>query len=128
MKKEMSWIAAPTFQYVANKPLNLATLSSACGVRNLATDALDQAGLSWREVFVGGGVSAVSAAINAGLAATVLARRLMPVGAIDIGDAFGLPSLPNSKVTVKRRRRDHRVNASIDLLLRTFQGTVARRR
>ena len=125
-EEKMSWLAASSFEYAPHQPLKLATLSSACGVRDLVVEALDGAGLDWNESFVGGGVSAVSAAVNAGLAITVLAHRLMPIGSIDVGGKFNLPKLPNSQVAIKRRRRDIQINASIDLFLRAFQNFAIR--
>jgi hypothetical protein len=40
--------------------------SKPCSVRSMAVDTLDSAGIAWTEVFVGGGVSAIGAAVSAG--------------------------------------------------------------
>jgi hypothetical protein len=39
--------------------LRVATFSSACRIRELALRRLDEAGIRWCEVFVGGGILAV---------------------------------------------------------------------
>ncbi|WP_108882349.1 LysR substrate-binding domain-containing protein [Anderseniella sp. Alg231-50] len=121
-EEPVSWLAAPQFLHRKGEPLSIATLSSACGLRTLATHALDDAGIDWRETFVGGGVAAVGAAACAGLCVTVLATRLAPAGTVDIGGKLDLPALPHSQVTAKVRRRDRRTNEAINLFLAAFRG------
>src|SRR6478609_3151610 len=82
---EFGWFAARRFAAPRGASLPLATLAPPCGVRAIAVRALDKAGISWRERFVGGGVTAVAAAALAGLAIAPLARRIAPPGLIDIG-------------------------------------------
>jgi DNA-binding transcriptional LysR family regulator len=48
------WFAAQGFEHRQGEPLRLAALNPTCGVRNLATRALDAAGIGWTEVFLGG--------------------------------------------------------------------------
>src|SRR3989344_3090397 len=57
----------------------LATLAGPCGVRAMAGQALDAGGIAWAEVFVGGGVAAVAAAVMAGLGVAALAPRMLPL-------------------------------------------------
>jgi len=57
--ERFGWFAAPTWQHSAGTPLRMATMAAPCGVRHLATRALDAACIDWTEVFVGGGVMAV---------------------------------------------------------------------
>ncbi|MFC7553816.1 hypothetical protein ACFQU7_18715 [Pseudoroseomonas wenyumeiae] len=64
----------------------MATLAEPCGVRALAGQVLDAAGIAWTEIFVGGGVPAVVAAVTAGLGVAALAPRMLPLGAVDVGD------------------------------------------
>src|SRR5262245_7366986 len=90
---EFAWFAAPSFERRAGEALRVASLAPPCGVRAIALRALDSARIPWREVFVGGGVTAVVAAVNAGLAVAVLARRVAPAGCIDVGGKFKLPRL-----------------------------------
>ncbi len=51
------WFAAPAFDHRQGQPLRLASLTTSCSVRNMATRALDAAHISWIEVFVGGGAA-----------------------------------------------------------------------
>ncbi|WP_229722772.1 LysR family transcriptional regulator [Xylophilus rhododendri] len=97
------WYAAPHWQAVHGEPLRLASQAPPCGVRALALDLLDQAGIAYREVFLGGGVTALRAAVTAGLAVAALGQRAAPVGAIDVGAALGLPALPVADVVLHSR-------------------------
>ncbi|RTL50231.1 MAG: LysR family transcriptional regulator [Bradyrhizobiaceae bacterium] len=95
---EMGWFASPSLTWRAGEKLPLATLASGCGVRAVVVRALDKARIPWTETFIGGGVTAVVAAAQAGLGVAPLARRIAPAGLMDIGGARGLPKLPASRV------------------------------
>lgn len=119
-----AWVAAPSFEWHEDEPIPLASLAPPCGVRAVGIRALDAARLPWREVIVGGGVAAVAAAVSAGLAVAVLARRLAPIGSIEIGAKFGLPRLPRSKVVLYSRVRDPRTNAALRTVAAVFRGAI----
>jgi DNA-binding transcriptional LysR family regulator len=104
----LSWLATPAWLPRVGEPLALALLSPPCNVRDVALRALTEAGVAWQEVFVGGGVAAVGAAVAAGLAVSPLARRVAPRGLLDVGARLGLPTLPESRVTLHSRVRDPR--------------------
>ena len=91
-EERFGWFAAPHWQHRAGSTLPLATLAEPCGVRAMAGKLLDAAAIPWREVFVGGGVAAVSAAVVAGLGVAALAPRMLPWGAVDVGARLGLPA------------------------------------
>ena len=97
-EEKMGWFAAPHWQPQPGRPLPLAMFSSVCAIRELAVRRLDDAGIVWAEVFIGGGVNAVAAAISAGLAISALLNRVRPPGAIDIGKQLDLPNLPLAQV------------------------------
>jgi DNA-binding transcriptional LysR family regulator len=117
-----AWFAAPSFQRRSGEPLRLANLAPPCGVRALAIRALDSARISWCETFVGGGLAAVTAAVTAGLAVAVLARRVAPAGCIDVGKNFGLPRLPRTRVMLYSRVSDARGKAALRVLSAVFRG------
>lgn len=119
---KVGWFASPTFKHRLGEPLRLATLSESCGMRTLATKALDKADISWREAFVGGGVLAVGAAASAGLAVATLAARLAPPGTVEVGAQFELPALPPSKVIAKIRVRDRQSKDAIKTFLAAFRS------
>ena len=100
--------------------MKLATLAAPCGIRAIATDALDAAGIAWTEVFVGGGVMAVGAAVSAGLAVAALAQRVAPAGAVEVGEQLGLPPLPASKVVLHTRLSDPRSQETLRAVSSAF--------
>lgn len=122
--EKFGWYAAPGWQHRAGEPLPLATLAEPCGVRIMAGQLLDEAGVPWTEIFVGGGVAAVSAAVTAGLGISALARRMLPLGAIDVGPKLGLPELPSLPVLLHSRVRKGRPHDALAVLAAAFRSAV----
>lgn len=118
------WFAAPRFVWPRGDALQLATLAPPCGVRAIAVRALDKAGIPWIEAFVGGGVTAVVAAAQAGLAVAPLARRIAPPGLVDIGLVQKLPTLGTSKVMLHSKVSDPAKLAALRTLAATFRSVV----
>jgi DNA-binding transcriptional LysR family regulator len=121
---EFGWFAAPSFNWAAGERLPIATLAPSCGVRAIAVRALDKAKLPWTETFIGGGVTAVVAAAEAGLGAAPLARRIAPPGLIDIGAAYKLPKLGKSKVMLYSRVSDAAQLAALRTISAAFRKIV----
>jgi DNA-binding transcriptional LysR family regulator len=126
MEERFGWFASPLWKHRQGEPLRLATMAAPCGVRATATQVLDQAGIAWTEVFVGGGVLAVGAAVTAGLGVAALARRVAPVGSIDIGDQLGLPPLPASEVMLHTRLTDRRLRDTLRALTAGLKSAAQR--
>ena len=139
-EEQLGWFAAPHWQHRADEPLPLATLAEPCGVRALAAKRLDESAVPWREVFVGGGVAAVAAAVMAGLGVAALAPRMLPFGAADVGPDCGCPrcracrccctrapgaAAPSRRSPRCRRRSRARYAASV--LFRRYARTQAAR-
>ena len=123
-EEPFGWFAAPGWQHRAGEPLPLATLAEPCGVRAMAGQALDAAGMAWAEVFVGGGVAAVAAAVMAGLGVAALAPRMLPLGAVDVGARLGLPALPRLPVLLHTRTQDGRPCDALTALSAAFRSAV----
>ena len=123
-EEPFGWFAAPGWQHRAGEPLPLATLAEPCGVRAMAGQALDTAGIAWAEVFVGGGVAAVAAAVMAGLGVAALAPRMLPLGAVDVGARLGLPALPRLPVLRHTRTHDGRPRDALTALSAAFRSAV----
>jgi DNA-binding transcriptional LysR family regulator len=119
--ERFGWFAAESFEHRQGEPLRLAALSPTCGVRNNATQALDAAGIQWTEVFLGGGPSAVHAAVAAGLAIAPLSHRIAPAGTVDVGERLGLPPLPTSEVVLHSSLTDPRSRAALRVLATAFR-------
>ena len=123
-EEQFGWLAAPGWQHRAGEPLPLATLAEPCGVRAMAGRSLDAAGMAWAEVFVGGGVAAVAAAVMAGLGVAALAPRMLPLGAVDVGTRLALPALPRLPVLLHTRIRDGRPRDALAALSAAFRSAV----
>lgn len=106
--EHFGWFAAPDFYHREGEPLRLAALAPCCGVRDIATQSLDDAGIAWVEVFVGGGHAAVMAAVSAGLAVAALSCRLAPSDTVEVSRRFDLPELPSSRIMLHSKLTDQR--------------------
>ncbi|RAI44627.1 LysR family transcriptional regulator [Rhodoplanes roseus] len=124
LEDEFGWIGAPDFVRRPGEPLRLAAQAEPCSVRVMAVRALTEAGIPWTEVFVGGGVATIGAAVAAGLAVAALARRVAPAGTIDHGPALGLPKLPRRKVALHATTSDREARAVLKLLAAAFRATA----
>lgn len=123
-EEPFGWFASPNWQRRANEPLPLATLAEPCGVRAMAGRLLDDAEIPWREVFVGGGVTAVAAAVMAGLGIAALAPRMLPFGAVDVGAKLGLPELARLPVLLHTRVHSGRAHDALDTLCAAFRSVI----
>jgi DNA-binding transcriptional LysR family regulator len=95
-------------------------------VRAHAIRKLEQAKIPWTETFTGGGVTAIAAAVTAGLAVAPLARRVAPAGTTDVGPALSLPSLGRSKVMLHSRVSDARARAALRAMAAAFRGVTSK--
>jgi len=123
-EEQFGWFAAPSWQHRAGEPLPIATLAEPCGVRAMAGQLLDAAGVPWTEIFVGGGVAAVAAAVMAGLGVAALAPRMLPLGAVDVGAKLGLPELPRLPVLLHSRVKAGRPRDALVALSAAFRSAV----
>lgn len=123
-EEQFGWFAAPSWQHRAGEPLPICTLAPPCGVRVVAGQLLDEAGIAWTEIFVGGGVAAVSAAVMAGLGVAALAPRMLRFGAVDVGAKLGLPDLPRLPVVLHSRAKEGRPREALVALSAAFRSAV----
>jgi DNA-binding transcriptional LysR family regulator len=119
--EHFGWFAAPGFYHQPGKPVRLAALAPCCGVRDIAIRALSGADIEWSEVFVGGGHSAVMAAVSAGLAVAALSCRLAPPDAVEVGQRLGLPALPSSRIMLHSTLTDHRSRDALRTLVAVYR-------
>ncbi|TDR82982.1 LysR family transcriptional regulator [Paludibacterium purpuratum] len=119
--EEYGWYASPDFDCAPDTPLPLASISPLCGVRNLAIHALEKTSLRWTEVFIGGNMQAVMAAVSAGLAVGAFPRRLAKPALIDVADRFGLPSLPSSSIVMLSSLSDRSTREALHTVATAFR-------
>jgi DNA-binding transcriptional LysR family regulator len=124
LAEAFGWMGVPGFEWQPGEPLRVAAATTSCGIRNMAIDALDAAGIAWREVFLGGGVPTVAAAVAAGLAVAALSRRVAPPGVIDLGPQLGLPSLPAHDLVLVSRANVSWAGASLRTLAAAIRATA----
>jgi DNA-binding transcriptional LysR family regulator len=120
-EERFGWFAVPEFEHRGGEPLRLASLSASCGVRNAATRALDAASMAWVEVFLGGGMAAVIAAVSAGIAVGAFAHRVAPAGVVEVSERLGLPSLPPSQIVLHSNLSDARSRSALRTLTAAFR-------
>jgi DNA-binding transcriptional LysR family regulator len=123
-EEPFGWMAGPDFNRSPGEPLRLATQAEPCSVRAMAIDALDGAGIPWTEVFVGGGIATIGAALSAGLAVAALARRVAPVDTVDLGSRLGLPPLPAREVVLYSQPSDARTRRALRTLGAAFAAAA----
>lgn len=119
--EHFGWFAALGFNQRSGDPLRLAALAPCCGVRDIATRALSDAGIEWTEVFVGGGHAAVVAAVSAGLAVAAFSCRLAPADTVEVGQPFGLPELPASRIMLHSTLSDQRSREALRTLAAAYR-------
>jgi DNA-binding transcriptional LysR family regulator len=119
--ERFGWFATSDFVHRKGEPLRLAALSPTCGVRDIATRALDAAGIPWIEVFLGGGSSVVSDAVSAGLATAAFSYRLAPVNTVEVSERFGLPPLPSSEIILLSTLSDTKSRDALRTLAAAFR-------
>ena len=124
LAEAFSWMAAADFEHRPGEPLRLASQAEPCSVRGMALAALDAAGIPWTEVFVGGGIPTIGAAVSAGIAVAALARRVAPAGTVDVGPQLGLPLLPSRDVVLHANLADRQARSSLRTLAAAIRSTA----
>ncbi len=91
----MAWIGDRERSWSAGEPVPLAVFEPPCVFRQPATAALDAAGIPWRIAFSSPSLSALWAAVDAGLGITVRTGISLPSHLHVLGARDGLPPLPS---------------------------------
>lgn len=113
----------------AGAPVSLVLLDAPCLLRDMASNALDAAGIAWRHAFTSASLSALWAASAAGLGLTVRTPIGMPAS-LRILDPqeTGLPRLPSIGLSLYRAQAiaGPAVQRLEELLLQSVQEAVKR--
>lgn len=112
------WVASETFDVMVD-PLPLVLFTAPCTWRDLIQAALGAAGRRCRIVFESGSLTAVHAAVRAGLGVTALLPTAMAPGLINAPISQRLPPLPNIEIGLARwigSEGDGLVNAVEEML------------
>ena len=87
------WAGARQLSLLPGQPLPLALHPVNCPCRHLGIEALEAAGRPWRAVFTSTSLHAVEAAVESGLALSVLEQERLTPAMRQPGEAEGLPPL-----------------------------------
>lgn len=101
------WMGPAQGDAAARDPLPLALFAEGCICRAWTIEALSRAGRVWRVASTGSSLASVLAAVRAGLGVTALPQESLAPGLRVLGEAEGLPTLPDLEmrlVRVSRRR------------------------
>jgi len=96
----MAWIGGREPCWSAGEPVPLAVFEPPCVFRQPATAALDTAGIPWRIAFSSPSLSALWAAVDAGLGITVRTGIIRPDHLRRLGRRDGLPPLPEIELSL----------------------------
>jgi DNA-binding transcriptional LysR family regulator len=115
--EHFTWMAAPGLQVPDDEPLPLAIQPAPCGMRSMVSNALQAHDRAWREAFVGSGILAIGAAVEAGIGIGAMVGRMAPANCEDVTTRFGLPELSMRDVVLYTTHHDAQVRGLIDTLV-----------
>ena len=101
-QEPLLWIASASHQVEGEEILPLALSKAPCVWRSAALDALSAIGRKYRVLYTSGNSTAVAAAVQAGLAVTVLAESALRPGMRVLSEADGFPRLPSCRIGIIR--------------------------
>lgn len=100
--EQLLWVTSGRHGVHDESPVPLALGRHTCAWRSAATEALSEAGRSFRMAYVSWYSTAVSAAVMAGLAVSVLPESAVRTGMRILGSRDGFPALPTCKIGLMR--------------------------
>jgi len=104
-QEPLLWVGSAQHDIASEEVLPLALSKAPCMWREAAVAALTGAGRRYRVLYQSSNATAVSAAVLAGLAVSVLAESALRRGMRVLGEADGLPRLPNCEIGIIRSAR-----------------------
>jgi DNA-binding transcriptional LysR family regulator len=105
-QEPLLWVGSSQHDVVGQEEILPLALSKApCIWRDAAVAALTGVGRKYRVLYQSANATAVSAAVLAGLAVSVLAESALRRGMRVLGEADGLPRLPNCEIGIVRAPR-----------------------
>lgn len=102
LKREpVIWATAGNHDAHLRRPLPLALFQEPCEFRTWGIRALDQAGVDYRVAYCSVNMTALFAAVHAGLAVTLVVESSMTHGMRVLGPEEGFPSLPMATIALQ---------------------------
>jgi DNA-binding transcriptional LysR family regulator len=104
-REPLLWVASAQHEVADQEILPLALSKPPCMWRDEAIGALTGAGRRYRVLYQSANATAISAAVLAGLAVSIVAESALRRGMRVLGEAEGLPRLPNCEIGIIRSPR-----------------------
>ncbi|MGR8919288.1 MAG: LysR substrate-binding domain-containing protein [Gammaproteobacteria bacterium] len=104
-REPLVWVSAPLAEPFEGGEVSLVASPQPCVYRERAIAALEGAGRDWRLVYQSTSLSGNLAAVKAGLGLTILPRDMVPPGYHVLGEADGMPDLPDTEIALRIRGR-----------------------
>ncbi|MHA6493588.1 LysR family transcriptional regulator [Pseudomonas borbori] len=101
-KEQLVWAQARDSSVHTRETLPLAMFNTHCFCRSWACNALDAMDRDYRIAYTSPSLSAIMAAVSAGLAVTAQLRSLITSDMSIIGEAEGLPTMPMASIVLLR--------------------------
>jgi DNA-binding transcriptional LysR family regulator len=101
-QEPLLWVASSSHRVEEEEVLPLAMSKPPCMWRTAGLDALTSIGRKYRVLYTSGNSTAVAAAVQAGLAVTVLAESALRPGMRVLSEADGFPRLPACEIGIIR--------------------------
>jgi DNA-binding transcriptional LysR family regulator len=98
------WAAGRGMKLKPDEPAPLALYPPFCRWRRLTLEELDRTGRSWKLAIQSAGTAGILAALDAGLAITILPAFNLPPTLKTLGSAEALPPLPDFEFVLRRSR------------------------
>jgi DNA-binding transcriptional LysR family regulator len=114
-KERVHWVASTDYKLKQTMPLQLVLLPVGCGIRTLATAALDKQGRMWHAAYCGPSVLGLQAAVSAGVGIGCLTQSAIKSEFKILGSREKLPTLPMSEIALFMPRGKKQVSARREL-------------
>jgi DNA-binding transcriptional LysR family regulator len=112
-REPLVWVAADTFDLVADAALPLALYRERSVSREAALAALNDSELTWEIIYTSPSLTGVRAAALAGLAITPLPASALIAGLRILGVKEGLPRLPDLEFAIYEKARPDKAAAAL---------------
>lgn len=117
------WFCGAGYEFNLDNPLPLVALDEPSTYRNMAITHLEQAGIPWRIAYVATTLSGARAAVRAGLGVMARSIELLGDDLQAIGEADGLPRLPD--ITYNLYMRNNSPQKAAKVLFESLRGEDA---
>jgi DNA-binding transcriptional LysR family regulator len=101
-QEPLLWVTSAVHRVEQEEIVPLALSKAPCVWRAAGLEALTSAGRKYRVLYTSGNSTAISAAVLAGLAVTVLAESALRPGMRVLSEADGFPRLPSCEIGIIR--------------------------